>query len=82
MRSGKLNRIVLAIPAVTCAERGEPMKRLRVAYAGRQADDFVEQRQQALRMRPHCNDVQVVRNGMAGGLQRYKCWGCGKTFRS
>ena len=73
---------VQAIQTMTRAERGGLMKRLRVTQAGQQADEIVEQRQQALRMCPHCNDMHVVRNGMAGGLQRYKCSGCGKTFDS
>jgi len=82
MRRGKLNQIVQAIQTMTWAERGELMKRLRVAQAGEQVVEIVEQRQQALRMCPHCNDMHVVRNGMAGGLQRYKCRGCGKTFNA
>ena len=31
---------------------------------------------------PHCSSEQVVRNGMADGLQRYLCRGCSKTFNA
>lgn len=31
---------------------------------------------------PHCASGQVVRNGMAGGLQRYICRSCSKTFNA
>lgn len=31
---------------------------------------------------PHCAGEQVVRNGQANGLQRYKCRSCGKTFNA
>lgn len=82
MRRNRLNGIVRAIQTMSWVERGELMKRLRVAQAGQQADEIVEQRQQALSMCPHCSDMHVVRNGTAGGLQRYKCRGCGKTFNS
>jgi len=31
---------------------------------------------------PHCGHDEVVRNGSASGLQRYKCRGCGRTFNT
>ncbi|MBI4742999.1 MAG: IS1 family transposase, partial [Betaproteobacteria bacterium] len=29
---------------------------------------------------PHCHSVRIVKNGMANGLQRFKCRQCAKTF--
>lgn len=31
---------------------------------------------------PHCHGVHVVKNGMASGLQRFKCRACAKTFNT
>ena len=31
---------------------------------------------------PKCQAQRVVRNGQAGGLQRYKCRNCGATFNA
>ncbi len=31
---------------------------------------------------PHCQREDVVRNGTASGLQRYKCRGCRRTFNA
>ena len=31
---------------------------------------------------PHCAGERIVRNGSADVLQRYKCRGCGKTFKA
>ena len=45
-------------------------------------EDVVEDRLQVLRACPHCAGMHVVRNGMARGLQRYRCRGCGKTFNA
>ena len=30
---------------------------------------------------PKCQSAKVVRNGQADSLQRYKCRGCGVTFK-
>jgi len=31
---------------------------------------------------PHCGSAQVVRNGIADDLQRFKCRGCDRTFNA
>jgi len=31
---------------------------------------------------PHCHSMHIVKNGMASGLQRFKCRKCAKTFNA
>lgn len=82
MRSGKLNAVFLAIQELSWSQQQELVHRLQHAQAARHAAVIVEERLQALRMCPHCNSLHVVRNGMAPGLQRYKCRACCKTFNA
>lgn len=78
----ELNRMYRAILALSWAQRRELMDRLASVQAGDEARAVVEDRLQALRMCPHCQGLHVVRNGMARGLQRYKCRDCGRTFNT
>lgn len=82
MRSGKLNAVFLAIQELSWSQQQDLMHRLQQAQAVRQTTVIVEERLQALRMCPHCNSLRVVRNGVARGLQRYKCRACCKTFNA
>ena len=78
----KLNRVFQAIEEMTWSQRRELMKRLQAVQADEQVRGIVEDRLQAIRMCPHCGGLHVVRNGMARGLQRYKCRGCDRTFNA
>ena len=77
-----MNRLVEAIDRMTWAQRGSLIDRLKTQQAGHQACALIEERLQALPMCPHCRSWQVVRNGQARGLQRYKCRGCARTFNA
>lgn len=82
MRRLQLNQMYRAILDMTWSQRRELMGRLNAAQAQDEVRAIVEDRLQALRMCPHCHGQHVVRNGMARGLQRYKCRGCGRTFNA
>ncbi len=82
MSQHELNRVYRAILELTWAQRVELMDRLKAVQATDEVRAVVEDRLQALRMCPHCPSLHVVRNGMAQGLQRYKCRDCGRTFNS
>lgn len=45
------------------------------------ATEVIEQREQPP-VCPHCQGTHIVRNGHSGGLQRYGCRSCGKTFNA
>lgn len=82
MRRLQLNRVFQAIEEMTWSQRRELMGRLKSAQAQDEVRAILEDRLHALRMCPHCHGQHVVRNGMASGLQRYKCRGCGRTFNA
>jgi len=82
MRRLELNRVFQAIQAMTWSQRRELTSRLQAVQAKEEVGVIVEDRLQTLRMCPRCNGQHVVRNGMAQGLQRYKCRDCGRTFNA
>jgi transposase-like protein len=82
MRNGELNAFVQAIRGMKWAQRRDVIRQLEAVQATEQADAVVEERVQTLRMCPHCRGMHVVRNGFAGGLQRYRCGDCGKSFNA
>lgn len=78
----KLNRVFRAIEELSWSQRRELLHRLQWVQSQEEVRCIVEDRLQAMRSCPHCRDRHVVRNGLAQGLQRYKCRGCGKTFNA
>lgn len=82
MNKPELNRLVRAIQSMTWSQRSELIGRLKAAHAGQQACGIVEERLAVLRACPHCRSWEVVRNGQARGLQRYKCRDCCRTFNA
>jgi transposase-like protein len=82
MRKFQLSRVFQATLEMSWSQRRELMGRLKAAQAQDEVRAIGEDRLHALRMCPHCHSQQVVRNGMARGLQRYKCRGCGPTFNA
>lgn len=82
MRNRELNRFVKAIEQLSWAQRQQVIERLRAQQASHEACQVIEERLHGFRMCPHCRSWLVVRNGLARGLQRYKCRDCGKTFNA
>lgn len=82
MRKLKLSRVFQAIEEMTWSQRRVLMDRLQAAQSGEQVRSVIEDRMKTLRACPHCRSRHVVRNGLAQGLQRYKCRGCARTFNA
>lgn len=78
----ELSRVFRAIEEMSWSQRRELMGRLQASQGTEEVRAVVEDRLQAIRLCPHCHGQHMVRNGMARGLQRYKCRGCGRTFNA
>ncbi len=81
MRSRELKKLKEILRKLTYGQRQELMKEW--ASEGDMATcvDILEGHGKG-NICPHCGSEQVVRNGSASGLQRYKCRGCGRTFNA
>ena len=82
MRRFELSAVFRAVQEMTWSQRRELMQRLKAVQAAEETQAIVEERMQALRVCPHCQSTHVVRNGLARGLQRYKCGDCSRTFNA
>jgi transposase-like protein len=82
MRSRELNRMLTMAAKLTGAQRALLLRSLNEQGDDAQVVALVQSRQQARPTCPHCTSEQVVRNGQASELQRYKCRGCAKTFNA
>ena len=78
----RMSWVCLAIEELSWSQRRELIERLQAVQSREQVRCVVEDRLQAMRCCPHCHDRHVVRNGMARGLQRYKCRKCARTFNA
>jgi len=73
MDAAELKRLVISVTRLTPRQRA---KLLAVLQSGSDVEEvclLVESRLTESRRCPHCDDIRVVRNGFASGLQRYKC---------
>lgn len=82
MRTGELNRLLVALPRLTAAQRQLVLERLEGARSLDEATAIIERRPVERPTCPKCAGTRIVRNGLANGLQRYKCRGCGVTFNA
>jgi transposase-like protein len=82
MRRHEFNAVIRAIQEMSWPQRRQLMVELKSVQAGEEAHRIVEERVQWLATCPHCCGLHVVRNGMARGLQRYKCRDCGRSFNA
>ena len=82
MRSRELNRMLAMAPKLTAAQRAVLLRALDERNDGAHVVELVQSRQQVRPTCPHCASDQVVRNGQASELQRYRCRGCAKTFNA
>ena len=64
MRRFELNAVIRAVQEMSWSQRRELIQRLKTAQESEEAHAIVEERQQALRMCPHCQCMHVVRNGL------------------
>jgi len=82
MRKRELQRLWSLVERLTRAQRQELVDKLKGQAALAESIELVELASSAPRSCPRCNGERVVRNGMADGLQRYKCRGCGRSFNA
>lgn len=82
VRKLRLSRVLEAVQEMNWSQRRVLIERLQTAQAGEQVRSVIEDRLHSLRACPHCRSRHVVRNGLAQGLQRYKCRGCARTFNA
>ena len=82
MRKREMAKLTALLDRMTRNQR----RMLATELAAREADaSSVEIIEDQLPARPdciHCGSRQVVKHGHGGGLQRFKCRGCGKTFNT
>ena len=82
MRQRDMTRLMGMLNGLTRGQRKILAAELSEREARCSSIDLVEKDTPAQSKCPHCASRQVVKNGSADGLQRYKCHSCGKTFNA
>lgn len=77
-----MRRLLALVERLSRAQRRELVEKLKAQATATESIELVESPGRAPRGCPHGGGHQVVRNGVADGLQRYKCRACGKTFNA
>ncbi|MGH8805745.1 MAG: IS1595 family transposase [Polaromonas sp.] len=81
MRTRELKRWIGEAAKLTPCQREQVLERLR-AGAEQDAVDAALRSRAPPAACPACQCPRIVRNGQAGGVQRFKCRGCGTTFNT
>jgi len=81
MRQRELKKLKAMVGKLTYGQRREVMEELAGEDEAAACIGVIEA-QGKQRPCPHCGSEQVVRNGSASGLQRYKCRDCRRTFNA
>jgi transposase-like protein len=82
MRARELKQLLTLTAKLTPKQREQVMTHLGAGLALDQASGIVQARMLQHPGCPMCQAQHVVRNGQAGGLQRYKCRSCGVSFNA
>jgi transposase-like protein len=82
MKKQEMKRLLALVGRLTRGQRQELVGTLQAQSNADASVEVSESTASQTRACPHCNSERIVRNGMADGLQRYKCRGCGKTFNA
>lgn len=82
MRKRELARLIAALGKLSGPERRAVATELAALETSGSSVAVIEHRGAMLRQCPHCASRQVVRNGHANGLQRFRCRGCAKSFNA
>jgi transposase-like protein len=82
MTKNALKRLQGMLSRLTAAQRLELLRQLEGAKSLDEASALVEKRSAVRPACPKCRGEQVVKNGRANGLQRFKCRACGVTFNA
>lgn len=78
MRARELKRWMAEAERLTPGQREQALARLQTGAMEDAVAAVLHSRAPAAC--PRCRGTRMVRNGQAGGLQRFKCRGCGATF--
>lgn len=76
------NAALAGAGGATRGQRQELADKLKAKASAVASVEVLEAAGSQARACPHCDSKRLVRNGMADGLQRYKCRECGKTFNA
>ena len=80
MRNRALQRLLAQVDRLSRAQRRELLGRLKAQTAQAESIELLESAAPQPRTCPHCAGSRIVRNGLADGVQRYKCRSCTRTF--
>lgn len=82
MKKQEMQRLLGLLGRLTRGQRQELASALKAQANAEASIEVLESAGSQARACPHCKGQRLVRNGMADGLQRYKCRTCGKTFNA
>jgi transposase-like protein len=82
MRKRELKRWMAKVGDLTLSQRRSLLSELAASEHKHASLGVIEGRVSTHTACPHCAGPRIVRNGVADGLQRYKCRACGKTFNA
>ncbi len=82
MRKRELTKLIAGLGRLTPLQRRQVVAELNIGESRASAVALVEKGVAEHSCCPHCGGKEVVRNGSASGLQRFKCRGCAKTFNA
>ena len=76
MDAAGLKKLLLSVKRLSVGQRVELLAALNAGGHDEEVRSLLELRLTETHACPHCNEVWIVRNGSASGLQRYKCRAC------
>lgn len=82
MTKQEMQRLLVLVGRLTRTQRQQLVGKLKARSNAEASIEVLESAGGPSRACPHCKSERLVRNGMADGLQRYKCRTCGKTFNA
>jgi transposase-like protein len=82
MKKQEMQQLLALLGRLTRGQRQELADALKAKSNAEASIEVLESTGSQGRACPHCKSQRLVRNGMADGLQRYKCRTCGKTFNA
>lgn len=80
MRQQQMTHLIHSLPQLTHHQRQQLASCLQALMDRSQASSLIEAHAGDTRACPHCASSQLVKNGSANGLQRFKCRQCKRTF--
>lgn len=82
MRNRELVALRKRLENLTRSQRRQVAADLEAAEHKAASVEVIEEQSPVRPSCPHCGSAQVVRNGTADDLQRFKCRGCSRTFNA